>query len=574
MLRFENVKWKNLLATGNSFTEVNLNRSKTTLIIGHNGAGKSTLLEAMCFVLYGRPFRDIVKPLLVNSITNKQLVVEINFKADGKPFKVIRGMKPTRFEIYRDGKLINQDDKSVDYQKYIETEVLRMNYKSFKQVVILGSAGYTPFMDLKADARRVISEDILDIHVFSSMYSLLKKEIDLTNDQLHDILAGIEKNRNAMQIHENHLNSKQDDYDSVVRELQLSIDDYVAKIEQLENDIAQLSSTQQELTLSIADQNKVVSTLEQVRSIERSIEDRMLQYRNEVRFYADNHSCPTCSQDINEEFKETTIHSHEDQLKTLEAGIVEIDAKREKLEIRFKEIQSIVTQITNLSGDMRDKNVEIQMINSYVGNLNAQMIKHTEQHDQHEAQSTIRMLSRAISNDEAIRKTLMEQREVQEYALVLLKDSGIKAKVIKKYIPVINKLINKYLAAMGFFITFELNEQFQETIKSIHRETFTYNSFSEGEKLRINLAILFAWRDIAKMRNSMSTNLLIMDEIFDSSLDDMGTEEFMKILENVTGDTNVFVISHKATMFDKFRSVIKFEKAKNFSKMVQDGAAE
>jgi len=574
MIRFENVRWKNLLSTGNVFTEVNLNRSKTTLIIGHNGAGKSTLLEALCFALYGRPFRDINKPLLINTITNKQLLVEVEFKADGKPFKIIRGMKPNRFEIYVDGKLKNQDDKNVDYQRQLETEVLRMNYKSFKQIVILGSAGYTPFMDLRAPERRIISEDILDIHVFTAMYSLLKKEIEETNDSIRDVLDNLDKNRTALKLSEEHLTSKQDDHDIAMQGIQDSIDSYVKKISDLENDIGALTESQQQLSLSIADQNKVVSTLEQLRNIERNIEDRMMNYRNELRFYTDNHTCPTCSQDIDEEFKEKTVCEHSNQLETLEKGISEVEAKKIDLANRFEQIQKTVTDISEIAFSIRDKNTEIQVINDYIGQLNTQMNVQRTSHNQHKTQQAITNLSRAIFSDEQARGELMKIREVQEYAAVLLKDTGIKARVIKKYIPLINKLINKYLTAMGFYITFELNEQFQETIKSIHKEQYTYNSFSEGEKLRINLAILFAWRDVAKMRNSMSTNLLIMDEIFDSSLDDLGTEDFMKILETVTGDTNVFVISHKATMFDKFRSVIKFEKSKNFSHMVQDGATE
>lgn len=574
MLRFEKVRWKNLLSTGNAFTEINLNRSKTTLIVGHNGAGKSTLLEALSFGLYGRTFRDIVKPLLVNSINNKHMVVEVEFKAEGKHFKILRGMKPNRFEIYKDGKLINQDDKTTDYQKWLETEVLRMNFKSFKQIVILGSAGYTPFMELKADHRRVICEDILDIHVFSSMFNILKKQIDETNDQLRDVMDTITRNKTALDIHTEHLAGKREDYEGLVQELEGKISEATDKIRTIEVDIKRLSDEQQSLSLSISDQNKVVETLEQLRQIERQIEDRLMIFRKDVNFFSNNHVCPTCSQGIDDEFKETTICKHQQQIVVLEGGINEVDAKKKTLSERFDQIQFVLTQLSNIAIEIRDKNTEITFISREIDGLNHQLARHAEQHDHRKTEDQINIINRVIENEQQTRKLLTEQREVQEYGMVLLKDSGIKARVIKKYIPLINKLINMYLAKMGFYITFELNERFEETIKTVHKQTFTYNSFSEGEKLRINLAILFAWRDIAKVRNSMSTNLLIMDEIFESSLDEVGTEDFMKILESVTGDTNVFVISHRAMMFDKFRSVIKFEKTKNFSHMVKEGASE
>lgn len=573
MLRFQKVRWKNLLSTGNTFTEVILDRSKTTLIVGHNGAGKSTLLEALSYALYGKPFRDVTVPLLINTINNKQMVVEIEFKSEGREYKIIRGQKPRRFEIHRNGELVNQDDKNTDYQKWLETEVLRMNHKSFKQIVILGSAGYTPFMELKADHRRVICEDILDIHVFSHMHSLLKKAIEETNDQLRDVIDTIERNKTALGIHQEHLASKRDDYEEIVRHIEQQTNNATQQIATLEAEIMTLTDQREQLTESIADQTKVVATLEQLRQIERSIEERVMNYRREVRFFSDNHVCPTCSQGIDDEFKEKTICDHSQQITTLEAGIEEVDQKKLQLSARFEEIQRTGELLTQLASDIRDRNTRVSFINSQIEQYNHQLARHAEQHDHKKTEEAISIVTRVLENETQARKMLLEQREVQEYGLVLLKDNGIKARVIKKYIPVINKLINMYLAKMGFYVTFELNEQFQETIKTVHKQTFTYNSFSEGEKLRINLAILFAWRDIAKMRNSMSTNLLIMDEIFDSSLDDVGTEDFMKILETVTGDTNVFVISHKATMFDKFRSVIKFEKTKNFSHMIQDGAS-
>lgn len=573
MIRFEKLRYKNILSVGNVFTEISLDRSKTTLIIGKNGHGKSTMIEALCFALYGRPFRDINKPLLVNSIIGKHLLVEVEFKTDGKAFKIVRGIKPNRFEIYKDGNLINQNDLSVDYQRYLENDVLRMNYKSFRQIVVLGSASYTPFMQLKSPERRIICEDILDIHVFSAMFSVLRKQIEETNDQIRDILDSIERNKLSLGIHEEHLSSKQEDYDQIVGQIQKSIDAYLERIDTLEEEIAGWTSQQNQYSQEIADQNKVATLLEQLRMIERNIEDRVMKYNEEIRFYGANHVCPTCSQDIDDEFKETTICKHTEQIKTLEKGIDEVEGKKLEISAKFDRMTEIANLITDIGNNIRDNNTEISLINGHIHELNDQLAEAQEKHDHKVSQSAISALSRAVKNDEEIRRQLMANREIQEYALVLLKDTGIKARVIKKYIPLINKLINKYLAVMGLFVTFELNEQFQETIRDVHKEQYTYNSFSEGEKMRINLAILFSWRDIAKMRNSMSTNLLIMDETFDSSLDEEGVEELVKILEEITGDTNVFVISHKSLMFDKFRSVIEFKKEKNFSRIVKDSGA-
>jgi DNA repair exonuclease SbcCD ATPase subunit len=568
-LNFKNIRWKNFLSTGNNFTEIKLDRNKTTLIVGNNGAGKSTLLDALSFVLYGKPFRKVNKPQLLNSINSKNLIVEVEFFSGKKQYKIVRGMKPNLFEIYQDNNLIDQNSDMKGYQDMLEKQILKLSHKSFSQIVILGSASFTPFMQLSAMNRREVIEDLLDIQIFSTMNILLKERVQDNKDSVSYIVKEIAVQEKEIELHKEHLqeihqdnDKKIKEYDAQLKALNDKLNDYSLQYEAVMEIIDNLKD-------NIIDESNVNKRLNKMLDMEKQIETKIKKVQKDIKFYRGHNTCPTCEQILDETFKAQRLDEDENKLTELTNGITLLQEQIKEQDGRLDQILEITNDIHNKSEEARTFTTEInyikrdiKLISDLIDQLNGKIDRVEDNTNKiKETQSRL---------DESIREKnkLLKHKEVLDSASVLLKDSGIKTKIIKQYIPKMNKLINKYLASMDFFVNFELDENFNETIKSRHRDVFTYDSFSEGEKLRIDLALLFTWRAIAKMRNSASTNLLIMDEIFDSSLDASGTDEFLKIIETLAKDTNIFIISHKGdALYEKFHSVVKFEKHNNFSRI-------
>jgi DNA repair exonuclease SbcCD ATPase subunit len=569
MILFKAIRWQNMLSTGNQFTEVALDRSKSTLIVGENGAGKSTILDALSFALYGKPFRNINKPQLLNSMTQKNLVVECEFMVGSKHFRVKRGIKPAIFEIYQNGEMINQNSSARDYQEYLEKSILKLSFKSFGQIVILGSANYLPFMQLPAHSRREVIEDLLDIQIFTTMNNILKEKAASNKTAITDVDYQIDLIENKIELTQKHINSLKTNNDHLIKQKEELIEEISSHILIADMAIKTQNDLLQDKLTSVADGEKVASKRSKLVELESQLETKIRSLKKEVSFYHDNDSCPTCRQGIDHDFKNETITDREtkqqevtDALEKIEAEILVINDRVNQIAEINKEITAINTKIAEFNSDIRSWNNNIRILEQEIENLK----KNTTVIDSSKGDLTL--LNNQLATQQKSKEDLANERQVIEVAGVLLKDTGIKTRIIKQYVPIMNKLINKYLAAMDFFVQFELDENFNEKIKSRFRDEFSYASFSEGEKMRIDLALMFTWRAIAKLRNSASTNLLLMDEVFDSSLDVGGTEEFLKILEGLTGDTNTFIISHKGDqLYDKFHSVIKFEKHANFSRI-------
>ena len=555
MIYFKDIRWKNLLSTGNQFTEVQLNKSSTTLIVGDNGSGKSTVLDALCFGLFNKPFRRINRPQLVNSINDGGLLVEIEFDYGSKSYKVRRGVKKNIFEIYVDGKRLNQDAKVTDQQEYLEKTILKLNYKSFTQIVLLGTAGFVPFMQLKSTDRRAIIEDLLDIQIFSVMNVLLKNKISENKEESFSV--DVKKELSGGNI---------DTTQELIADLKKTKTNQIQQNERdignNEEEIDRLNTTIKELMDSISG-DKTAQTLEEWKGFQSGIERKMMSSEDEIEFYEKNDTCSTCNQELGEEHKSKMIAEHHGLMHESGVALLKLGHKIVDLESRLVQVSKVQTAITTNQN-------QIQAITSYITKLKDQIEKIKEREDDiDEKIQKLKDLKGELKACLEKREKLSIQKQLYETAYVLLKDTGIKTRIIKQYLPIMNKLINKYLASMDFFVSFNLDEKFEEKIKSRHRDEFTYDSFSEGEKMRIDLALLFTWRTIAKMKNSVNTNLLILDEVFDSSLDANGTEEFLKIINKLAGKQNTFVISHKGdVLFDKFKNVIKFEKYKNFSRIV------
>lgn len=569
MINFHNVRWKNFLSTGNVWTDIQLDRSPNTLVIGENGAGKSTMLDALCYALFAKPFRKINKPQLRNSVNLKDTLVEVTFTIGNSSYKIVRGMSPNIFEIYKDDRLLNQTASARDYQTYLEQNILKLNYNSFTQIVILGSSSFVPFMQLPTGARREIIEDLLDIKIFTAMNLLLKEKIQTNKDELKEVKMQTGLEQEKLEVHQKFIDDirskNKERIDSLKNEVLVS----EGAIDMLEADIEEYNNEAAELQGSITDEHDVNNKLNEIRKIESKLEDRKKKFKKDIKFYQDNDTCPTCDQDISQDIKSTKINESEDKLAEIVDAMDKLGEQLEKENSRLLDIFEINSQIQELNTNITDRNNQVSSLNKYISNIRKQIdAEVTQTSDLKSENALVKKIKKKIESLENKREDHITEKELLDIASELLKDKGIKTQIVRQYIPVMNKLVNKYLASMEFFVSFELDENFNEMIKSRHRDKFSYASFSEGEKMRIDLSLLLTWRAIAKMKNSTNTNLLILDEVFDASLDNNGSEEFLKLLDDLSSKTNVFVISHKGDVLqDKFRSVIRFEKHKNFSRI-------
>jgi len=570
MIKFQTIRWKNLLSTGNSFTEIKLDKSTNTLIVGSNGAGKSTILDALCFGLFGKPFRKINKPNLVNSINNSNTVVEVEFAIGKKQYKIIRGIKPNVFEILCNGTLVNQDAKSKDYQDFLEKTILKFNYKSFTQIVILGSASFVPFMQLSPADRRTIIEELLDIQIFTSMNGLIKERMagikDESSKNKYAMELASEKIKMQKQNIDEHKKNNEDEIEKKKSEIATN-EEYIVKINR---DIVLIQKHIDMLTKKIQDKSSIDSKSKKLVQLEAKLETNIKKVEKDIAFYHDNDNCPTCKQTIDRDFKQVQIDVSEAKVSTQKKALQELNTEYEKMQSRLNQIVEVSKHITEHNNEIVKHNSTLTSINTYVAKLNKEIVElSNKKQNLTEENHKLKELKTELASYVKIQEELSIEKHYHEYAASLLKDNGIKTRIIKQYLPIINKLVNKYLKAMDFFVNFNLNENFEETIKSRYRDEFSYSNFSEGEKMRIDLALLFTWRQVAKMKNSTNTNLLILDEVFDSSLDTVGTDEFLKLIHEMGTDTNIFVISHKGDqLFEKFRSIIKFEKKNNFSQVI------
>lgn len=570
MIHFKTIQWKNFLSTGNAFTTLKLDARPTSLVIGENGSGKSTMLDAICFALFGKPYRNINKPQLVNTINDKNCVVEIEFDIGSKQYKIIRGIKPTIFEIWVNGELINQDAASKDYQRFLEESILKLNYKSFTQIVILGSASFTPFMQLPAAARREVIEDILDIKVFTAMNIVLKEKASDLKSKMSETDTKITIARNKAEVQQEYIKTLQDDRDERIQELDLKIIDSTNEIQQKRSEILVLETTRDELYATISDHTDITKNLHALQHDISNFESQTSKANKELQFFKNNDVCPKCRQDINLEFKKLVVEDNQREHDAAQSNIHICTQQIQHIMLRLQSIKAVERTIEELRNTITGVRNDILSIERYIQRLHAEKNHIASKVGNIEVEQ--KKLKTFAKETLSIAKERSDMNELQHYydiAGMLLKDSGIKTRVIKQYLPVINKLVNKYLTDMDFFVQFTLNEKFDEVIKSRHRDDFSYESFSEGEKQRIDLSLLFTWRTIAKLKNSASTNLLILDEIFDSSLDSSATEYVMNLLNTLGEGTNVWVISHKGDqLFDKFSSAIRFTKKQNFSVIV------
>jgi DNA repair exonuclease SbcCD ATPase subunit len=571
MIKFHSIKWKNILSTGNNFTEIRLDKSQSTLIVGKNGSGKSTILDALTFALFGKPFRKINKPNLINSINNGDAVVEVLFSIGKKKYKVIRGIKPNIFEIYCDDVLVNQDAKSKDYQEHLENFILKLNYKSFTQVVILGSASFVPFMQLSASDRRSIIEDLLDIQIFSSMNSIVKNKLSELKDQQKQTKYDMDLLAEKILLQKQNIEENKKNNEEQIESLKNEINTHELQIEKYQKDNDLIQKHIDVLLKKISDKNKIETRIKKLSSIETKMETKLKSINKNIDFYQNNDECSTCKQIISSDFKHSQIQQNEIEKNKLQEAAIELSNDMETANLRINEIQNILKHIQEHNSELVRINASIVEMNKFIRRTNAQIQQLMDKKNNSDTENIkLKELNEQLKSSVSIAKELSETKQYYEFSANLLKDTGIKTKIIKQYLPIMNKLINKYLASMDFFVNFNLNENFEETIKSRHRDEFTYASFSEGEKQKIDLALLFTWRQIAKLKNSTNTNLLILDEVFDSSLDASSVDLLMNLLNEISEETNVFVISHKGDiMFDKFRSVIKFEKKNNFSQVVK-----
>ena len=570
MIVFKNVRWKNLLSTGNSFIEIQLNKSSNTLIIGDNGAGKSTILDALCFGLFNKPFRSIKKDQLINSVNQGGTLVEIEFIIGNREYLVRRGIKKNLFEIYQDGKLLNQDAKIKDYQEFLEKNILKLNFKSFTQIVILGMS-FIPFMQLRASDRRTIIEDLLDIEIFSVMNYLLRSKVTQNKNDIGTVDIALSLSENEQKLTKIMIDKLKEDKTVQIKKNKKDIEKHEEFLKTHKENINQIIKKIEKLNESISDESNTRGKIDSLHDYQRDIEKNIDKYEDEIEFYEKNEACNTCRQDIPKTFRKSMIENFHAKMHECGQALLKIGNTLIEKEKRICEIDTISNNVDSQKAEIARNQNTIDACTQYIKKVAKQNEEISQMADDiDEKKNELNVIDKDIEiyNDE--KEKLSNQKYLYELATTMLKDGGIKTRIIKQYLPIMNKLINKYLAQMDFFVSFNLDENFNESIKSRHRDEFTYDSFSEGEKMRIDLALLFTWRAVAKLKNSANTNLLILDEVFDSSLDAAGTDEFMRILNNLVKNTNVFVISHKGEiLFDKFKSVLKFEKRKNFSQIIK-----
>jgi len=568
MILFEKVRWKNFLSTGNQYTEICFTDNTTNIVIGTNGAGKSTVLDALCFSLFGKPFRKINKPQLVNSVNEKDCKVEVEFSIGNVNWKVIRGIKPNLFEIYRDDTPLNQSAAALDQQKWLEQNVLKMNYKSFTQIVILGSSTFVPFMQLTAANRRDVIEDLLDIRIFSSMNTLIKDKIRNLKDEVKVFDLKKESLTDKVQMQENFINELESRGKKNIEGKELKIGELLVEENTWMGDNEEKNRELTELQGKLEGYSGATEKLRTLGNLKGKISNKVATITKEHKFFTQNTVCPTCDQDIEETFRINRITDAQDKAKELQSGFKELEQAINREEERERQFTALSKEITTLTHGISQNNTKIAGCQRQVRDLESEIQRITDQlankSSENEKLATFKDNLKTTYDELAQRKDTINY---YDFSYSLLKDGGVKTKIIKKYLPLINQQVNKYLQLMDFYINFSLDEEFNETVQSPIHENFSYSSFSEGEKMRIDLALLFTWREVARMKNSVNTNLLIMDEVFDSSLDGLGTEDFLKIIRFIIKDANIFVISHKESLHDKFDQVIKFEKVKGFSRL-------
>ena len=569
MILFKKIRWRNFLSTGNQYTELDFTSHKTNLIIGTNGAGKSTVLDALTFSLFGKPFRKINKPQLMNTVNDKDCRVEVEFNIGKTEWKVVRGIKPSIFEIWRNDNLLDQSAAALDQQKWLEQNVLKMNYKSFTQIVILGSSTFVPFMQLPAAHRREVIEDLLDIKIFSSMNSIIKEKIRTIKEDIkvlelkkESLFDKVKMQQSFIEELENRGNANINANKEKIVKLDIEVGNYMDENIEISNK-CQLSEKQLEKYIGATDK------LRKLGSLKGKISQKVSTITSEHKFFTENTVCPTCTQSIEEDFRINRIKDAQDKAKELQSGYKELEEAIKEEEERERQFNTLSKEISKLTNGISQNNIKISGLQKQIRNLESEIQTLTEnianRNSEHEKLESFKDNLKTTYDELASKK---DSINYYDFTYSLLKDGGVKSKIIKKYLPLINQQVNRYLQMMDFYINFTLDEEFNETVQSPIHEDFSYASFSEGEKMRIDLALLFTWREVARFKNSVNTNLLIMDEVFDSSLDGFGTEEFLKIIRYVIKDANIFVISHKTGLEDKFESVIKFEKVKGFSRMV------
>jgi DNA repair exonuclease SbcCD ATPase subunit len=568
MILFKKIKWKNFLSTGNTPVEIDLRKSQLTLMIGANGSGKSTMLDALCFALFNRPFRQIKKEQIVNTINNGDTVIELEFQVGTKMYKIIRGIKPTIFEIYCDGVLQNQDASSIDYQNVLEDQILRLNYRAFKQIAVLGSSSYQPFMQMRPRHRREVVEEILDIRVLSHMDVLTRNQQTALGKKIVEARHQCDLIESKYELETRHFeelkNRSTGDIDIKRNKLQQNDDakeQYLRKIQKLDTDYKQLEE-------GIKEKDKIETKRKQLEKLETKIEQNLNTHEKNLKFFEENDNCPTCTQKIQDDFRDDKINFEKTKLTTLNAGMKDLVKE-------LSNVEGKITDLNNISNKMYDINIEMSKLNTSIDEIkkfsdslhNEIILLEGKEEDGKDVENQLLELKKQLEETKTELNNISEEKKYIDVIREILSDKGAKAKIIKKYLPIMNTLINQYLQSMDFFVNFHLDEEFNETVKSRHRDVFDYNSFSEGEKMRIDLALVFTWRSIAKMKNSANTNLMVLDEIFDSSLDGQGTDDFFKIVRKMDNQ-NIFIISHKGDiLFDKFTNIIKFDKEHNFTRL-------
>ena len=573
MIYFKRISWINFLSTGNAWTSIDLDKHRSTLIVGENGAGKSTMLDALSFALFSKPHRNIKKPQLVNTINEKAMEVQVEFSIGSYDFVVVRGMKPNKFEIWQNGTMINQSSTTRDYQKYLEQTILKLNHKSFHQIVVLGSSSYIPFMQLPQGQRREVIEDLLDIQIFSRMNAILKEQLSSLKDEIKDVDYNIDLTKEKIQLQDRYIREIEEINEQQIQQKLAQIQSYNDHIQELQDRNSQLTEFVQSCNDGLDGQIlKLSNKREKLMKYEAQFKQQVSSIVKEAKFYEENDTCPTCTQEIDSSLKETKVNECKSKAGELKTALNDAGAKKQSVEATLNELQETSREITEANSEIHSNNQQITQSRKSVNSLEEDINElSSREGDLGTAKSELDTLKETKSSLTEHKLQLLSSQTYKQAAAEMLKDTGIKTKVIKEYLPAMNQLINKYLQILDFFVSFHLDESFNETIKSRYRDAFSYASFSEGEKSRIDISLLMAWRQIGKMKNSTSTNLLVMDEIMDGSTDDEGLENLMKILDSLDDDTNTFVISHKSDQMDgKFTHKLKFKKEHNFSQLEVD----